>query len=223
MNFKLLVEETIEEYNKFENIETTPLNIMEKHKVPVLHKSTINYTTNSKIFNNKLWDDKRHGDLSETTMERTRNIHNNLDTAKKASQDLVVYTGVRRDPQELVKESGGLLHHAAFISTSADPNVALRFTKPTDIQHVIKIKIRKGQQVGGYLGDDSEHKSEKEFLIKSNQVLHFKPEPKDYKNSEGKTIRVHEATILNKKELDKESEHPEIQSKLDFDERLDDN
>lgn len=226
MIFKLLVEEIVKNYNAYENIDKTPVNIVEKSKVNILNKATEFYTKNSKIINNKLWDDKSHGDLSESALIRIKNIHSCLDTSSPPKQDILLYSGVRRDPQELAKSSGGILHHAAFLSTSVDPNVALRFTKKVkdtngnDVHHVIKIKVRKGQQVGGYLGDDSEHKSEKEFLVKSNQLLHIHPNPTDYIDKEGRTIRVHDAIILNKRECDKESEHPESQSKIDFEERL---
>ena len=215
-----LIEEITKKQNKFEEIHKDT-DLIEKHKVPTLHTETLAYTKSAKKLNTKLWDDKKYGDLSDSTLTKIKKIHDNLDTAKKASQDFHVFSGVRRDPQELVKDSSGILHHPAFLSTTSEPDVALRFTKPiNDINHVLRIKVRKGQNVGGYIANNSEHESEKEFLIKSNQVLHINQTPTDFINNEGKKIRIHDAIILNKKELDKEIEHPEIQSKLDFDERL---
>ena len=54
----------------------------------------------------------------------------------------------------------------------------------------------------------------------SSEIIQCSFNPTDYIDKEGRTIRVHDAIILNKRECDKEREHPESQSKIDFEERL---
>ena len=133
---------------------------------------------------------------------------------------MTVYSGVRKDPQKLLKDSGGILHHAALMSTSINPSLALTFTNSdmTDrVRHVLKIKIRKGQKVGGYIGDKSRFSTEMEYLLKANQLLKIHPDPEEVslRGYDGKVksrIHIHHAIILEPHEYEDLSEHKEVQS-----------
>lgn len=225
MKFRLLLEETISEFNNFDNIEKNP-EIVKDHSLDNIHHETSAYTINSNLINKKLWDDKIYRDLDKSSIGSIKQINNNLDTAKNASLNFNVFSGVRRDPQELVKNSNGILHHSAFLSTSAEPDAALSFTKPVKdvdgnpIHHILNITVKKGQKVGAYIGHHSLNPGEKEFLVKANQVMRIHPNPTDYIDKTGRKVRVHNVSILDNDEINNNKEHPEIQSKLNFDKRL---
>lgn len=180
-----------------------------------VHPDTYGYTISSKRFNRLLWGSKKGEDIPHEDLTKISNIHHNLDSTDAAKDDLIVYSGVRRDPQEMVKNSGGLVHHAPLMSTSINANSALNFAKDiegTGIRHVLKIKVRKGQQVGGYLGNKSSYDNENEYLLKANQMLHIHPHYEDFTDAKGKTLRVHNAIILEPHEYNHLSSHDEVKS-----------
>ena len=187
-------------------------------KVPTEVNAIRSYTSGSKDVNNALWKNKADGtNIEEHLVKNINEIHTGLDTSNPPTDDMTVYSGVRRNPQEMTKESGGLLHHPAFISTSFNPSNALSFASPTNNNevHVLKIKIRKGQRVGGYLGDRSNIPSEQEYLIKSNQMLHIHPEPDRHEvkrgdGSVGSTVFIHHAIIMDPHEYEHLGEHAEV-------------
>ena len=72
--------------------------------------------------------------------------------------------------------------------------------------------MRKGQQVGGYLGNKSSYDNENEYLLKANQMLHIHPHYEDFTDAKGKTLRVHNAIILEPHEYNHLSSHDEVKS-----------
>ena len=205
----------------FENHLTTP-DVTVGHfngvQIPKAPPAISSYTSGSKDVNNALWKNKADGiNIADHLVRKIHEIHAGLDASKPSTDDMTVYSGIRRDPQEMTKESGGLLHHPAFISSSINPSNALSFALPTDKKevHVLKIKIRKGQRVGGYLGDRSNIPGEQEYLIKSNQMLHIHPEPDrhEVKGNDGaviKTVFIHHAIVMDPHEYEHLGEHAEV-------------
>jgi hypothetical protein len=128
----------------------------------------------------------------------------------------------------MTKESGGLLHHPAFISASINPSNALGFalpnassTNPDKTLHVLKIKVRKGQKVGGYVGEHSEFAREQEYLVKANQMLHIHPEHDviDLKGHDGKVsqrVHIHHAIVMDPHEYEHLGEHEEVKKHNDM-------
>ena len=55
------------------------------------------------------------------------------------------------------------------------------------VHHVIKIHVKKGQQVGGYIPELSHYNTEKEFLINNGHTLHFTGKHEDYKQTPSST------------------------------------
>lgn len=169
-----------------------------------------NYTDNSKDINRSLWNKTAGGSKIIT------DIHSGLKKAPPAQNDFHVYTGVNPNKNELK----GSIHVPAFTSTSTNPYVAADFVNPdkkrhtteilTDhrgnsvehtVHHVIKIHVKKGQQVGGYIPELSHYNTEKEFLINNGHTLHFTGKHEDYKQTPSSTdatpriYRFHHATI----------------------------
>lgn len=188
-----------------------------------VHPDTYKYTISSKILNRLLWGSKKGEDIPHEDLTKISNIHHNLDSSDAAKDDLIVYSGVRRDPQKMVKNSGGLVHHAPLMSASINANSALNFAKDiegTGIRHVLKIKVRKGQQVGGYIGEKSAYTTENEYLLKGNQMLHIHPEFDEMLDEDGKTIRVHHAIIMHPHEYEHLTEHEEVKSHAELKDKL---
>jgi hypothetical protein len=99
-----------------------------KLQIPDLTDSIIEYTHGSKQINRNLWGFKNKNNTIDHNMSYMINdIHKALDKSNPAHDNMSVYSGVRRNPQELVKESGGILHHAPFLSSSISPSVGMGF------------------------------------------------------------------------------------------------
>lgn len=99
------------------------------------------------------------------------------------------------------------------MSTSINPKIALKFTnsiKTKNVNHVLQIKIRKGQKVGAYLGHKSEYPIEQEYLLKANHLLKIHPEYKSYIDKNGNEVRIHHAIILEPHEYADLEEHNEV-------------
>lgn len=191
-------------------------------QIPEMPHAIREYTSGSKDVNKSLWNHKTDGgEINEHLLSQIDDIHKGLDAGKAPSDDMTVYSGLRRDPQKMTKESGGLLHHPAFISASINPSNALGFALPKNSNpdktlHVLKIKVRKGQKVGGYVGEHSEFAREQEYLVKANQMLHIHPEHDvmDLKGYDGKTsqrVHIHHAIIMDPHEYEHLGEHAEVQ------------
>lgn len=185
------------------------------------HRETIDYTLDSTDINRDLWKHKKNMFIPVQRLSTVNTINRNLDENKPLSDDLIVYSGVRRDPQELVKDSGGLLHHPAFLSTSINPRTALNFSETSNgAIHLLKIKLRKGQRVGSYIGEKSTHSTENEYLIKANNMLHITPEYDIHIGKNGEPIKIHHAIVLEPHEYEHLIDNKEVQSKKDLDAKL---
>ena len=132
-----------------------------------------NYSLGSSI-NSYLWD-KHKG-----TVVKDRNSKNNdLYTKKmdeviknhKTPRDFTVYSGTKHDPTKL-KNSEGIVHHPAYISTSLKKDTAIDFASNHQTHdeegnihnHILKIHVPKGHS-GAYIANISKMKGEKEFLL----------------------------------------------------------
>ena len=219
MRFKLLLEMLSREINQHMVTTNVPLSTQitfghKRNEIGHIRQPLLEYTKDSSSLNKALWGSKRGHPITDAgTVNAVNHINNNLRETEPAKEDMSVYSGIRRDPQKMVKDSGGILHHPAFISASIDHEQALKFSVPTpdeNIKHVLKIKIRKGQQVGSFIGGKSAFKREQEYLLKSNQVLHIHPDHEDLIDRQGVKVRVHHAIILNPDELN--HSHHEVES-----------
>ena len=172
-------------------------------------KSIESYKRDSYYINGALWGNK---DAMATEGHHIQPIHELLKTAPKASSDFHVYTGVNSPTAKLK----GDVHIPAFTSSSPDHRIAGLFatnpsveemrtddgtTKKVNVTHVIKIHVKKGQHVGGYIGDIGSRRHEKEFLINKGHTLHFSGKTEDHLVHDGgmlstpTVMRVHHATI----------------------------
>lgn len=172
-------------------------------------KAVEEYKRDSFHINGALWGNEM---AKKSSGHHIEPLHNLLKSAPKASSDFHVYTGVSTTN---IKFDGDI-HIPAFTSTSPDHRIAGLFAnnftteemptengskKMVNIQHVIKIHVKKGQHVGGYIGDMATRKHEKEFLINKGHTLHFNGTKEDHVVHDGgmvKTpviVRVHHATI----------------------------
>jgi len=165
------------------------------------------YTEDSKTINRNLWKGEKH-DMHDK-------ISNVLKSGRPAKKDFHVFTGVNANKNELK----GNLHIPAFTSTSTRVSEAADFTpvkgsrhttekhvndgveKEYNIHHIIKIHVKKGQQVGAYISDFSQFPKEREFLINKGHTLHLSGEHEDHhmppyrEGLNPRIYRIHHATI----------------------------
>lgn len=154
-------------------------------------------------------------------------VNHSLEHAPHAMNDFHVYTGISQVSPQSWKKTYGYMHLPAFTSTSDDPRVAAEFGHNDGPTHIIRIRVRKGQRVGGYIQHVSRVPHEREFLMKSNLLLKIHPghevwhspgipasEKRDShfaeSGSEPCEVHIHDATIMEPHEVAHISGIPEI-------------
>lgn len=123
--------------------------------------------------------------------------HYHLPTLDKISQkglskNVILYTGIRHDPRNLV-DANNTIHSPAFLSTSTKFGIGSQFAhrqaRRKDIfsgngdgkshiepAHILKIHVKKGQ-LAGNISKKSLEKHEDEYLIPRNTVIKIDPTP----------------------------------------------
>ena len=145
-------------------------------------------------------------DLNNTA-EKIVNIHHALKEFPPAPEEFHVYAGMKQ-PTALsnIIRNGSFVHIPAFSSASLSPNVAHNFAdidySSNGMRHVLKIKIKKGQQSGGYIEPHSSNADEEEFLLHANQLLHI-THSDNMRTKEGTRVMVHHAEILTPDDVKK--------------------
>ena len=148
------------------------------------------YTNKSTHINSHLWN--KHKDLGYkqefgNTVDGItykdsdyKQLIGSLDkiTNHKTPEDLKVYSKSIHDPRDL-KDSKGIVHHPAYISTSLSKKVAsgLKWNERVDSKgithhHVYEINIPKGSK-GAYLGRRSACPTQREFLLARGTNLKY--------------------------------------------------
>lgn len=172
------------------------------------------YTTNSTQYNKHLWGVEDHGLNSKID-----NVSAGLKSAAPAHADFHVYTGLNANKNKIVK---GDLHVPAFTSTSTSIHRAAKFVEPNKnrhteeyhpdengnmvkhtVHHILKVNVKKGQQVGAYVANHSNYAAENEFLINKGHTIHISGNHEDHympphyssKDNNPRIYRVHHATI----------------------------
>ena len=158
------------------------------------------YTQKSYRVNEDLLDKAHKRPLTwHTDPKQLSNSVKHLDKAlghQTLDHDLHVYHGTTKfNPGELSsKHPKRLIKSAAYMSTSIDKDKAMRFASrwpSSDIEHVeghgkswgeaekphiLHIHLKPGQK-GMYVGDNSHHQKEREFILPRNTVLKVHPTP----------------------------------------------
>lgn len=221
--FRILIEGKIEpdKHIDFDDVsddrkhEDEVISLHTPHVIHTDHSSTLrSYTGSSTSLNRYLWEKKKNpAHISEYDEGESKKLTDILKTAPAAKEDFYVYTGVNPNKNKIEK---GDLHIPAFTSASTKDFVASDFSSKyhtiedhTDengeltsqkVHHILKIHVKKGQQVGAYIAPHSIYEDEHEFLINKNHTIHLSG---DYEDHPAKTIvgdkktifRIHHATI----------------------------
>jgi hypothetical protein len=144
------------------------------------------YSDSSKDINSALWERHKTG-KENTEYSRANAGISALDSAlkrHKTPDSFTVYSGTVHDPREL-KNSEGIVHHPAYLSTSIDPNISENFALKNQTQknetieygikiphyerHLMKFDVPKDHH-GSYYG-----KYEKEFIMpRGTNLQHIK-------------------------------------------------
>lgn len=179
------------------------------------HTNSIHgYTVASSRYNKELW-----GSENNNLHQKIENVSNGLKSADPAHEDFHVYTGINGNKNKIEK---GDLHIPAFTSTSTSIHRAAKFVSPEKgrhteeyhpdengnmvkhtVHHILKIKVKKGQQVGAYIANHSNYSAENEFLINKNHTIHITGDYEDHhmpperyiKSNPPRIYRVHHATV----------------------------
>jgi hypothetical protein len=144
------------------------------------------YTRNSMIPNSALWsthkEPKTKPDFKSTFDERIKPLDKAI-KAHKIPHDIHVYSSTAHDPR-ILKNSEGIVHHPAYLSTSLDPHVAVmretnnvetKDTKgPRSDTHVLHIKNLAGRH-GVVIGDNeklTDYPNESEVVLNRGLKMH---------------------------------------------------
>ena len=135
--------------------------------------------------NEKVPFDKGFGDPAARE-KHARNLIDGVDSAlskSKIDHDLHVYHGTNawHPGEESSKHPEGHVRVPSFLSTSISKSSAINFTRPRSKLknkglHILHIHLKPGQH-GVYLGDNSDHTDEHEFLMPRNTKLKIHPNP----------------------------------------------
>lgn len=149
---------------------------------------------------------------------KTAALNNTLDKFPAPSEPLTVYSGTGVNPQNYILHTGGLAHIPCFTSSSLDPRIARGFAtghQQGDAAHMLRIHIKPGQHVGGFIHPLSKFDAEKEFLAKSNQMLLIHPNPSinghyiDERTGEKKPLLIWDAHYPSEDEIQEHiKKHP---------------
>jgi len=174
------------------------------------HSNAIrSYSASSKGLNRYLWENKHDANHKNSSLDDdAKTLSDILKTAPAAKEDFHVYTGINSKRNKIEK---GDLHIPAFTSTSTKDFVAGDFgvkyhsledhpnkngdIQPHMIHHILKIHVKKGQQVGAYIAPHSNYSDEHEFLINKNHTIHVSDDYEDHPGEGNRIFRIHHATI----------------------------
>lgn len=219
--FRLLIESVTKEHIDFDHsgfVDDHHDAFFEQHmpktELPVHNRALAEYADDSGQVNRSLWSKRGTTEVNELA----DHVSNALKTAPRAVDDFHVYTGInaRRNPPK------GKLKIPAFTSASSSPIIAGRFVnifydrhttedapdehginRQHTIHHILKIKIKKGQHVGGYIAHHGIFYNEKEFLINKGHTIHLTGEHEDHHmppitgRTTPRIYRIHHATITS--------------------------
>lgn len=184
--------------------------------MPLEYKSKLQYyTDDSSGINSNLWKLKlsnsyftlmkalKHDNHPDYNHGLGITVNRILEQHPLAKEDFHVFTGMAvKAFKPFLDNRDDIYHIPSFISTTLNPYVSKAFTDIFDNErHILRIKIRKGQQVGGYIQPHSSQISEEEFLIKPNQILKINRIPTIIKNEHKMDVHVHDAHILTDEEI----------------------
>lgn len=213
--------ETIDKVKSFD-IKTEP-NSEEKQHIT-------NYTKDSTDINSNLWNHKLRLDA---VSHIPTVINGYIKKQEPLHEDLNVYSGIPHTHILKIKNrtASQIIHFPSFISTSMTPAIAsslanTHYSEWSDLPeaHMLKLNLKKGQNVGALIKDFSAHHHEDEYLIKANTLLRIEPKPiiqihdkKDMHRNIVKTrVHIWNAHIMNDAEIEANKEHPEVKSYLNM-------
>lgn len=126
---------------------------------------------------------------------------------------MTTFSGVKFHPGELTKNSNGVFHSPALISSSIDPDVANMFSKTLGESHILRIHVPEGHH-GLYFGNDlnrSSMPSEHELLLPRGAYFKVNPTPTSFThNSPTVTKHLWDAHIVPKGRDPRQWEPPAI-------------
>ncbi len=169
------------------------------------NKNLYKYTQGSYDLNRHLID--KHNDPKGAGFSIEHHNHAlNLDKAtrfKPLGHELHTYHGAKFHPGlEAAKHPENRLFFPGFVSTSLDKHKAKGFTNTigqdeddNSIKHVIHFH-HKDENKGSYIGKESRHSSEKEFLVPRSTSVKIHPIPTKYDNGYGSVVHVWHATDI---------------------------
>lgn len=129
-------------------------------------------------------------------VDEHENALHHLQTATekhKAPEEFHTYTGVRKSPHEGLQNGNNKFTMFSHTSSSLRPNTAHDFAsedkeanehyKTPGYKHLMKIKVKKGENAGAYIGHHSNAPGEMEFLHTHSKILKVHHEPEiDHEN-----------------------------------------
>jgi hypothetical protein len=164
-----------------------------------------NYQSYSKSVNNYHWSKHKNTPYVDSVMTEhdAKKNSEGLDkfiNMKKTPSKLVVYSGTKHDPQTM-KNSEGIVHHPAYLSTSLDQNVAESFARKNITgyrdMHMLKIHVPKGHPatyVPSSLNNPFSRKEEELVLPRGLNLKHIKT---DIESTDGgKMLHTHTMKIV---------------------------
>lgn len=164
---------------------------------PDEHAHILQYTDGSEELNSNLWTSFiGGGDIHNKHRDNLQTMNNFLLSHPTPEEDIHVFSGFKHKNSLTEQlDSAGSGHVFAnipsFTSASLNPLVANKFGSSGKI---LRIKIKKGQQVGGYIQPHSLLYSEEEFTLAPNHILKINATPTTILENGS---AIHDAEIVN--------------------------
>jgi ADP-ribosyltransferase exoenzyme len=145
------------------------------------HKKVLDdYSEDSSSMNSTLWS-RHKGKPYQMGEEYHKKDFEHMDSAMAAHEtpeDMTVHSGTMHDPRKM-KDSEGIIHHPAYMSTSLDLHIAHGFAHTQAINessndmHLLHIKVPAGSK-GAYVGHlGVANPSEREFVLPKDSKLKY--------------------------------------------------
>ena len=185
----------IKHYNKFDDAD----------KDAIYDYTNESYLVNSHM-HRKVIGKLRKGEKEHPLVKPMKQMINR----HKTPQDMVVYSGIGKSPEHVIKHqkgetTGAVVKTSNFTSTSLSKNAATDYARAVVKSkynskyknslhgrpgHILKIHVPKGHP-GAYVDHHSVHRGEKEFILPHGTKMHIHPEPEYDKKTHNMIWQAH--------------------------------
>lgn len=190
------------------------------------HGNAIQFFTKNAKYTNKYLAQKKEAYQSgehhipvQTEEKMAHDVSSAIHSAKPYDKPISVYSGMHSSvPPHVIHQHGGIFHFPRFLSTTTNPEMALRFASKnkSNERHVVKFDVPAGYKHGAFIAPGSEYKDENEYLIDRDRMIHISHKISSKTNKEGVTTHLWQGHLLHPDEAaNHAAKHPFAQAEYD--------